>query len=39
MTQKELVMQTGMIVLLFVIGLLAESYVNPIFLKKMLKIF
>ena len=39
MTQKELVMQTGMIVLLFVIGLLVESYVNPIFLKKMLKIF
>ena len=36
---KELVMQTGMIVLLFVIGLLVESYVNPIFLKKMLKIF
>ena len=39
MTQKDLVMQTGMIVLLFVIGLLVESYVNPIFLKKMLKIF
>ena len=39
MMQKELVMQTGMIVLLFVIGLLVESYVNPIFLKKMLKIF
>ena len=38
-TQKELVMQTGIFILLFVIGLLMESYVNPIFLKKMLKIF
>lgn len=39
MTQKELVMQSCILVLLLAAGLLVESYVNPIFLKKMLKIF
>lgn len=37
--QKTLMMQIGMMVLLLVIGIFVESYVNPPMLLKMLKIF
>ncbi len=37
--QKTLMLQIGMMILLLVIGILVESYVNPPMLLKMLKIF
>lgn len=39
MEQREIAASTGILVLLFVLGLLSESYVNPVFLKKLIQIF
>lgn len=36
---KEWVMQAGILVGLLLLGLLAESYVNPVFLQRLIKIF
>lgn len=37
--KKELLIQSGILVLLLVLGLFTESYVNPVFLKNLIRIF
>lgn len=37
--QKTMILQIGVVLLFFVIGMLLEGYVNPVFLSKILKIF
>lgn len=37
--KKEYLMQAGILTLIMIVGILFESYVNPVFLQKILKIF